>query len=72
MRMTSDQWTHGLRYTYNVRHCRCDLCRRANTEYMKAYHKRPKRREYARQYMRKYYARTKLTPLGAGPLEPEA
>ena len=71
--MTPDQWVHGTRYCYNVRHCRCDLCRQANTDYMNAYYKRPKAREHARIYMRKYYARCRLglTPLGSGPLEPE-
>lgn len=33
--------THGTRYAYTIKRCRCDACRAANTSYMAAYRERP-------------------------------
>ena len=49
---------HGTRYAYNMLRCRCDLCRTANQNYLRNYHRehyRTHRYEIA-QSVKKYRA----------------
>lgn len=51
--MSPEKWAHGSRHVYSVYKCRCELCSKANRDYMRNYERRDYRREHRRQRLLK-------------------